>query len=332
MTPLFQITADGVDVTGKVADRLLELRLTDEAGYQADRLEMTLDDRGGTLKVPPHQSVVRVALGMAGARPVPLTAMGSWRTDETELTGPVRTLRLTATAADMSGAIRAPRTRAWENVTLKDLVASIAGEAGLIPVVAPALAGIVIRYLAQTAESDLNLLTRLARQNGAVLKPADGRLLLARRGVAETAKGEALTALALSTADMRRWNWRTGDRQKYGSAEASWSELGTARQNKVVIGEGAPRRTLRHVFGSEDEARRAAQAILDDAGRGAETGSLSMAGFYPSVFAGALLSVADLRGELGGDWLATRVTHSLTTSLTTEIDIERPSGAASQGS
>lgn len=328
MTPLVQIIADGENVTARVTERLVALHLSDEAGYEADTLQLTLDDRDGLLIVPPHQSVVTVSLGMAGLRPVPLTPMGSFRVDETELSGPNREMRIDATAADMSGDIRSPRTRAWEDITLSDLVATIAEEAGLTPVVAPDLASIVIAYLAQSAESNLHLLTRWAKRNGAVLKPADGRLVLARRGGAQTAGGQAMSPIALATTDMTSWSWRSADRGTYKSGEASWSDLGSGAQNKVVVGEGTPRRVLRHVYASEDEARRAAQSALEDAERGAETGSLSMAGFWPTVFAGARLSLSDIRPELGGDWVATRVAHSLTDALITEIEIERPPGAS----
>lgn len=324
MRPLLRITAEGEDVTARVADRLIDLRISDAAGLKADTMSMTLDDRDGQLMVPPHQSLVKVALGMAGIPPIPLTPMGSYRVDEVELTGPERRMRIAGTAADMGGAIRAPKTRAWENVTMKDMVARIAADAGLQPVVDPDLAAILFAFEAQTAESDLNLLTRLARRNGAVAKPADGRLVVARRGATANAAGEPLTPLIVLPGMVQNWRWRAAGRGRYASAEASWTELGTAQVNKVVVGEGDPRQVLRHVHSDEASARRAAQAALDDAARGAETATLKFAGFRPDAFAGARLTFREARPELGGAWVVATATHTLNTNLTTEVTLERP--------
>ena len=324
MRPLFRITADGEDVTAQVSARLVDLVVQDEAGYEADTLMLTLDDRDARLIVPPHQSLLRVELGMDGAVPVPLTPMGAFRVDETELTGPLRRLRISATAADMSGDIRSPRTRGWEGITLSDMIEKVAGEAGLEAVVAPGLAGVALAYVAQTAESNIHLLTRIARRAGAVVKAADGRLVLARRGAAENAAGTRLDAIALLPRHDTDWSWRSADRGRYASAEASWTELGTASLNKVVVGEGEPRRVLRHVHATEDEARRAARAVLEDASRGAETLRLGLAGFWPQAFAGARVTYADRRPELGGAWVVKTATHTLSDTLKTELSLERP--------
>lgn len=49
-------------------------------------------------------------------------------------------MTVTATAADMTGAIRAPKTRPWEDKTLADIAGQIAGEAGLAPMVEAGIA------------------------------------------------------------------------------------------------------------------------------------------------------------------------------------------------
>ena len=325
MKPLIRIVAGGEDVTAPVSARLVDLRITDEAGIEADTLTLTLDDRDGQLIVPPHQSRVQVWLGiLGGPRPVPLTPMGSWQVDETELSGPTRLMRISATPADMSGPIRSPRTRAWEATTLGDIARSIAGAAGLTPVIAEDLASVVVPYVAQTAESDLHLLTRLVRRVAGIVKPADGRLVLARRGAAIAADGTELGAVALTAADTESWTWRAADRGTYASAEASWTELGAAAVNKVLVGEGDPRRVLRHVYATEDEAARGAQAALEEGKRGAQTLTLRLAGFRPDAFAGARVTFADLRPETAGAWTVVSAVHELSRTLTTELSLERP--------
>jgi len=324
MRPLMRITAEGEDVTARVADRLVSLRIADEAGIEADTLSLTLDDRDARLAVPAAEALVRVSLGMAGPRPVPLTPMGAWRVDDTELTGPERQLRIAATAADMRGAIRSPRTRAWEGVSLGEIVRTIADEAGLSPAVADELAAIEPGYVAQTAESDLHLLTRLARRYSAVVKAASARLVLVRRGSDTAADGSRLAPVAIPAFTAREWRWRSGERGRYASVQASWTALGSGTTNTVVVGEGTRRRVLRHVYATEDEARRAAQAWLDEARRGAETVSLRLAEFRPDAFAGARVTFAERRPEYAGVWVVTRAVHTLDEALTTDLKLERP--------
>jgi len=327
--PLFRVTADGEDVTARVADRLLELRILDAAGIEADTLSLTLDDRDARLAAPPHQSVIRVWLGMQGPlgtpmASVPLTPMGAFRTDDTELTGPTRQMRISATAADMSGGIRSPRTRAWEGASLGDILRTIAGAHSLTPAADAALAAHAPGFVAQTAESDLNLLTRLARRVGGTVKPADGRLVLARRGAGTAADGTPLPPVMLAPSDASKWSWHAADRGRYASAEASWTDLGTGAVNKVIVGEGDPRRVLRHVHATENEAARAAQAALADAARGAQTARINLIRFVPSAFAGARIRFAEVRPEWAGDWSVHRAHHILTDRLVTELDLERP--------
>ena len=105
--------------------------------------------------------------------------------------------------------------------------------------------------------------------------------------------------------------------------EARWRALGEGIERSVVVGEGAPRRTLRHIHADEDEARRAAQAALRDAERGGETGVLICAGFRPELFAGGRLRPAGLRPEVDVEWMISRVQHQLDGALVTTADIER---------
>jgi phage protein D len=322
MRPVFRLTADGEDVTAGIADRLIQLTLADEAGLEADTLDITLDDRGAALAIPRHGAALELSLGL-GAR---LVAMGRWVVNRTEIAGLDLRLRIGATAADMAGPIRAPRTRLWEDTTLGDMTRAIAAEAGLSAVVAPALDGMRMTE-AQTAESDLHLLTRISRRIGALVKPAAGRLIVTRRGAPETADGTAIAAAPVALADLSRWTLRSEDRGSYGSVEAVWRDLGDGTQSVLVVGSGDPRRRLRHVYPTEAQAREAAEAALADAARGGQSGSLEFASFRPELFAGARLALPFTRAPLAGDWLVTRCEHRLVDGLTTSVELERPEAA-----
>lgn len=309
MIPAFRITVAGEDATARIADRLLSLVITDEDGSKSDRLELELDDRDSRLAFPDIDARLEVSLGWKGQ---PLSFMGVYAVDGVSGAGPSQTMRITATAADMKGEIRAPRTRAWEGKTLAQIVSTIAGEAGLKPVVGESVAGKRWDYLAQTAESNLHFLSRIAATLDATAKPAGGALLVQRRGEGRTAAGDAFTPPEIPRHRFTDWSWSFEGRSVYRAAEAEWIETGTGVTHKVKVGSGTPVKKIRHVHATKDEAMRAAEAVLSGAGRSAMTLEATLAGFEPRLMGGASVKVAGLRPELIGEWHLERVTHQLT--------------------
>lgn len=185
------------------------------------------------------------------------------------------------------------------------------------------VAGIRWPYLAQTAESNLHLLTRIVGPLDITAKPAGGKLVVQRRGEGKTAAGDKIEATAIPRASLAAWRWSLGEREKYVCVEAEWSDIGAGATRKVVVGEGEPKRRLRHVYATEAEARRAARGELGLAGRSALQLSGDVAGFEPGLFAGGTLRISDLRPELSGDWQVIRVAHRLGAGLATSFDARK---------
>lgn len=325
MTPAFRVEADGIDITGRLSDRLLSLALVDEAGWQSDTVTIRLDDRtegratGGAIALPRKGAKLRVWLGMG--RPV---FMGMFTVDEITVEGPPATLTIAAKAADMRDSLKAPVTRSWHGVTVGDLVAAIAGKHQLTARVAPELAARILDHIDQTEESDLHLLTRLARDFGAVAKPAGGHLVFAPRGQAKSASGKALGAVALTPADVTHWSAMLADRGRYGAVVATWHDAGGAqlREVKVEIGAG-PTRRLRDPFASEALARTAAEAEISKINRGKGELSVTAVG-TPALAAEAPLTLSGFRAGVDGTWTVTKATHRLDgrSGYVTEVEAE----------
>ncbi|TRD18404.1 phage late control D family protein [Palleronia caenipelagi] len=315
----FQIRADGADITGRVNDRLLGLSVIDEAGAQADRAEITLDNRDMRLALPSGGAVLEIALGYRGA----LVALGRFVVDE--VTGGIGpdTITLHAKAADMLGPIRARKTRAWTDQTLGQIARTIAGEHGLTAKVAASLASVAYPYLAQTAESDLNLLTRLARDLDAVAKPAGGALVVLPRDATESAGGTALPVTPIQRSEITSGRWKITGRGLYGKVTAQWGDRGAGAVQTVTEGDGTPVLALRHRHPTEEAARRAARAALTRNTRAAGQIDLTLGGFRGDLMAGAEIGIAGLLPELDGRWRLTRVTHRLGTTLATSLTAER---------
>ena len=332
MTPTYHILAGGKDITAAIRERLLSLRVTDEAGYQSDTLEIQLDDRDGAVDLPRKGAVLEVALGYETRT----AKMGSYTVDEVELSGPPDRLIIRAKAADMRGSLKQHKTRSWHEVTLGDLVATIAAEHGLEPRVSETLAGVAIEHIDQTEESDMNLLTSLSKQYDAVAKPAEGRLLFVSRGTGQRASGRDLR-IAIHRNQTSDHRVTLADRGQYGAVVAHWHDVEAGEKLQERAGDGEPVYTLRHPYPNAAEAQAAARSKLRALNRGTGALSLTLKNGMPALLAESnnpdnpalvaqtRLVLSGFRKGVDGDWVATRVTHEISANgYSTRVEAERP--------
>lgn len=323
MTPAFRIAADGQDATAPIADRLLSLRVTDEAGLEADELELTLDNRGDRIEPPRRGAVLTLALGFTGA---PLTEMGRFVVTATRGAGPVRTLSVVARSAAFDGPIRAPRTRVWRDRSFGAIARAIAAERGLTLRIAPAFDSPVLPAVEQAEESDLNLLARLADDAGALATIKGGALVVVREGAGETADGRPIPPVEIRAAEASAWRWSIEDRDAYRAVRAFWTDIGAAARRTVTVGETADEAAvfeIRRVFATEQETLQAARARLARLARGAGLLSIDLAGFRPDLTADAPTRAIGFDAVADGDWRAIRVEHALDAGgLATRLEAE----------
>lgn len=328
MRPVFQIRADGADVTAVIADRLISIQLSDNAGLVADELAIEIDDRDGRIELPRRGVELTLALG---TRERGLTAMGRFVVESLRGGGPEQRITIAAKSADLTGAIRAPRSYAWTGATLGTIAGDIAARHGLTARVASGLAAHAYDHVAQTAESDLNLITRLATDLDATAKIAEGTLSITPSARGTNASGAALPAATVLRRHLTTWVWEIGERSEYRAVAAPWGDRAGARQPMATAGSGEPRLDIRRVYATEAEARAAADARLGQLARGRLTLNATCAGFRADIAAGAPLDISGLRTGIDGAWVAKRVQHRLDTSgLVTSFEAEPP-GQAEEG-
>ena len=186
MIPAYRLLAGGEDITERIRLYFDELRVTFVVGPRkrhagARRVRRGRpDDRG-----PGEARELQVFLCYSDR----LTPMGIYYRADVDIELVPRKLVVRATAADLRNrsTLKAPRTCAWDEVTLGALVAAIASEHGYAARVDPSLAESPIAHVDQVAESDLHLLRRVVGHYDATLKAAAGHLVVVRRGSARTA-------------------------------------------------------------------------------------------------------------------------------------------------
>ncbi len=307
MTPDFRIIADSTDITTAIRARLLSLSVTDSAGIESDTVEIALDDRDGVIALPRTGAELEVGIGY---KETGVLTMGRFVVDEVSLSGPPQALAIRARAADLRQGLKKPRTRPWEGVSVGGIVASIAAEHGYQAKVAEALASETISHIDQVDESDLNFLTRLARDRGAIAKPAGGLLLFVPPGEAKSASGKTLTTVQLSGDQVTRWDVTLAERSKYPAVTARWFDQTQAVEQTVTAGAGEPAFTIGRRYPDQASAESAAHARLAAFARGLATLRLTCPG-NALLVAECRLSLSGVRSGVAGDWSVTRVVHRL---------------------
>ncbi|WP_417842039.1 phage late control D family protein [Terasakiella sp.] len=318
LKPEFRLTANNADITATIKARLSSLRLTDAAGLEADHLEITLADHDdkNPLELPAEGAELELWLGYDGKT----EKMGLFIVDKVRLQGPPDSMVISAKASvqatSESGAgntrqlLTTQKSRSWDAGTaLGAMVQKIAEEHGLKPAVADSLASVALPHVDQVNESDMALLTRLAKDYGAIAKPAGGNLVLAPRAQSKTVSGQALPVIELDRKDLTNYSAEISSRTKVGTVTAGWQDVDGAELRLVSVGEGEPVHRVRHPFKDATGAEKAARAQFQRMQRAAKTLTLTTPG-NPALIAEAQIYLTGCRAAINGFWVITRVTHN----------------------
>ena len=93
-------------------------------------------------------------------------------------------------------------------------------------------------HLDQSNESDLHLLTRLARRWDYVFKLSGKRLAFVPAGKGLAASGEPVSAVTIQRDQTKDYRATLADRGKYRSVEAHWQDQEEGKRVSERVGEG----------------------------------------------------------------------------------------------
>jgi len=356
LTPAFMLTINSKDITGNISNRLRSLTLTDNRGFEADQLDIELDDADGLVELPIRGAVLSLFLGWKGFA---LVGKGSFTVDEVEHRGAPDTVTVRARSADFRGTLNSRREESWHDTTLGGVVEAIAARNKLGSGVAPELAKIPLPHVDQSQESDVKFLTRLAERNGGEVSVKAGKLLLLKAGRGVTASGKAIPQVTISRSDGDRHQFSIADRGAYTGVTAKWLhtkdpkpqaqqvklrrkekekksntaahpkaktpvKVPEAREGEYMAGEADNVFALTTIFASKAQAMRAAQAKWDKLQRGVAEFSISLAMGRADLYPETPVRVTGFKRVIDEQsWIITKVTHSLSNGgFTTSLELE----------
>ena len=356
LAPDFMLTLNQQDITQNIRNRLISLSLTDNRGFEADQLDIELDDADGQLTMPERGTVLSVFLGWKGSA---LIGKGDFIVDEVEHQGAPDTLTIRARSADFRGSLNARREVSYHETTLGKVVTQVAERNNLQAMLADGLADIAIPHIDQTQETDAKFITRLASLNGAVAAVKTGRLLFIKPGRAVTASGKPIPLMTLTRQDGDQHSFSIADRGAYTGVSASWLHTKNPKPNKVKL-QRKPQfkhlRALQHpkikvpqrtksveerqgnylagsgdnvfvittVYATQKAAMRAAQAKWEKLQRGVAEFSITLAIGRADLFPETPIVVSGFKSVINHQkWIISKVAHHLNNSgYTTQLVLE----------
>lgn len=307
-TPAFRILANDKDVTEHIAKNLISLSFKDEAGIVSDEITLSVY---GTFKRPKYQDKLKLWLGYKESG---LWYCGSFAVQSSERTESTTTI--TATGVDFSGGLKKKKNRAWEKVSLKEIVERIAKEHGLSAICD--YGEIKIAYTGQHDMSDLAFLKKFAKDFDAVFNVKDNQIIFLRKG---NEGKSAIPSSAISLKECSSYRIKYSNKTLYGSCKAVWHDTKENTIKEVVVGSGGEQIKLEQSFKNAAEAKEKAKAKLERANSGIVSGSLEIYG--SKVFAGGILTLSEAGGD-EGEYRIKSVNHSLSAdSFTTSVEFEK---------
>ncbi|MBG6242230.1 MAG: phage late control D family protein [Candidatus Symbiopectobacterium sp. Dall1.0] len=341
--PAFNVTLGGKSLTA-LSDRLMSLSLTDNRGFDADQLTISLDDTDGLLGLPSRGAEIALSIGWLGE---PLIYKGRYTVDEVAHEGPPDVLNITARSADFRDEFNVKREVSWHDVTVERVVSAIAHRYGLKAQISDMLMNIEVDHADQTQESDMSFLTRMAEMLGAIATVKNGALLFILPGGGVTASGKALPSASITRSSGDGHRFRIADRDAYTGVRAYWLDLNVGKKKKVSV---KPRKTktkpkkeksssregeymegaagnvyvLRKTYQNETAAKREAAAKWQQLQRGAAEFSITLARGRADLYPEMHVTVIGFKAEIDNQaWIISRAEHVIDGSgFTTRLELE----------
>ncbi len=310
MRPVYQISIDGEIVP--LQGRLISLTLKDKNGFSADELSIEISDHDGLVELPKKGVTLTAEFGFVGD----IQNKGEYIVDEVEHSGPPDVVCIRAHAANFRDTLLEQREQSYDNKTLKQILDVIAKRNQLELAIADKYKAIPIKHLDQNNESDANLLTRLAKDYGAVGTIKSNHLLFIERGAGKNASGEDLPTATIYRSDGDSHTYRESDRaERVTGVRAYYHDHGKGKRKKVEVGSKGYYRNLKRTFTTKEAAEKAAEAELKRLKSRAKTLTLNLAIGRPELFAEMPIKPVGYKPEIDNqNWFATEINHSLNDS------------------
>ncbi len=296
MTPVVNVSIGG-NALSQVAQRSISGSITENDGEKADELVLVISNYDGQMQKPTADQTVTVALGW---QETGIVKVGNFIILNVSKKGPLATFHVSGHAADLKKTLKGQKTRSWTTPkTLGDVFNQVAQDNQLTASVDQSISSIKIeKIVAQTTESDMHLVTRLARHYGALATVKDGNLVVVPMGAGTTASGAQAGSCRVAPQDCDDFSFDSNGRNDRNKSHGTFYDRSKAQRNDVqsTTGEdqqGAPDFYHVHLLGTQTEAQQHANGRKQKFDRDSRQASWT---FRPGLVAVAPGGVVNTQG------------------------------------
>ena len=334
MKPNFRLIANNSDITDLIRENFMSLSVTDSSGVKSDTLKIELNDKNRNIQWPKKNARLQLYLGYNDN----LFNKGSFIVDEPEYTFPANKLTINARGAHVANMGSQKKTRDWANISLGNIIKTIASEHKLAPAVADDIANLQFDDFHQVDESDFNFLNRIATLTETICQVKSGYLVLKPKRSQSSVSGLQMPVISVYEKDCSGYTYIEKASDEYTGVKAFWNEKVVIdytrwgwgkftfyRKHSLIVGSSKKLREISNPFATEEEARTAAESMLAKIGTSASTLSITFDHGQPQLSAETVIVPENfIEPVRGADWVADSVSHTLNSSgLKTSMSLLR---------
>ena len=334
---------EGKDISEDVSKYLISMSYTDNLSDAADDVTITLEDRaqlwmedwfpegeGNMLDITIHTyNCITLKDGET------IFHAGKFEIDEVEIVGFPSTVQIKGVSIVGASTLRGTRrNQTWEKISVWKCAVDVC-ERNNLSLIWDCAENPNLDHVEQADESDLAFLLKICKDNGMSLKIMAEQIVIfddekyeVQEPIITVYKPGVKAELDDKTMPLRwltSYNMRAKTRDTYGSCHVKYQK---GKKKEVIEGvytipgkEKGRVLFVREQVENTAEAERLAKKKLREANKEEVTGGFSTIG-NTNFAAGTTLLLKNF-GKFDGKYLVTKVSHSVTTSYTTSVDIRR---------
>lgn len=265
---VYKIEREGVNITEEIAKSFLRLTYHDESEATSDRVNIQL---GGKQKHWKYADEVVISLGYEGEELFKLGTFTVFSSERMDKSG----LEVVCTGVDFGSSFKVKRSTSYANVSISKIIKEIADRNGLKYY--SDFDDVVFEYLAQSDESDMQFLRRLAGDYDAMYNVKGGTIIFVKR-MLNGSRNKLFMSVAFDASEVWGLRVKRKSRPIYKSCSAVWIDLKTNNTETVIAGNGDPVYSLTENFQSTTQAKLRTQAMLQRLQRNTVEGSFMAIG------------------------------------------------------
>lgn len=357
MKPYFFISggSSGGVIIDSLNDRFLSISIVDNAGFQNDRMSLSIDDRvkqgSGYIKLPVRGDKLTVQMGYQEGgpmyQPTDMMPMGTFIIDEIEVEMSPDTVHIHSHAVDTNGLFKQARSKSFHRTTIGKIVEDCAQYCGLPAGVHKDIKDIEITHEDQIMQSTAEFLRVFGERNDAIVKVVKGKILFGPKSKLHEIEG--IKEIIRPKVELHKTDFLPGTARYTSQGKSKYAEVWAEYQTpdakhthgayhikiQDVIGadsadssEGVVAPTAIYkvpgLFSDEKEAKAACISKM-------RMLALSECGFgfscigNPKITAESQIKIKGMRPGVMPTWNAIRVTHTLDNSgFKTSVECESP--------